>query len=186
MALDKALALYFQSLHGTLEQVNQCDILKIVDMVSHCYQNNGTIYVFGNGGSGATASHFCGDLLRIVPNLKDRLKAVCLNDNIPAMMAVANDIAYEEIFKELLINFLQENDLVLALTGSGNSQNILNALHYAKQKNVKSIVCCGFDGGKAKKLADHVFHVPIHDMEIVEDIHMMTMHAIKRLLINSL
>lgn len=179
---------YFNSVNNTLDNLNKSDISTFVQLLLEAYHNNKTIYIFGNGGSAATASHFCGDLLKGVSySLEKRFKAICLNDNLPALMAIANDISYDHIFVEQLKNFLQEGDLVIGISGSGNSTNIINALEYAKIKRAKTIAICGFKGGIIKKIADLSIHAEIADMEISEDIHdLIITHCVKRMLTKEL
>ena len=184
--VHECLAAYFNRVRSGIDLIDIELVTHMVQRLETCYQEGGTVYVFGNGGSGATASHFCGDLLRVISSGNaPRFKALCLNDNHPSMMAIANDEDYQYIFRELLINFLQPKDLVWAITGSGNSKNILQALEYTKERQVDSVVCCGFDGGKAAALGDLVCHLPVHDMEVVEDLHMMIIHAIKRVMMKT-
>lgn len=150
-------------------------------------QRGGTVYVFGNGGSGSTASHFCGDLLMGVSiGLAKRFKSVCLNDNSPALLAIANDISYSDVFVEQLKNFLHPNDLVIGISGSGNSENIIKAIQYARSQGAKTVGLCGFDGGRLKQVADRPVHVNINDMEISEDVHICILHCVKMTLMDQL
>ena len=143
------------------------------------------IFIFGNGGSGATASHFAGDFNKgISYGLKKRFKVLCLNDNIPAMLALANDCTYDDIFVEQLKNFLSPGDVVIGISGSGNSKNVLKAISYANQKQATIIALTGFKGGQLKKITQFCLVVPIEDMEKTEDIHLILMHLIKQYLIS--
>ena len=179
---------YFVGIHETLENLNKGDVNSFAKLLLDTYEKGGTIYAFGNGGSGATASHFCGDLVKGVSyGLDKRFRAICLNDNIPAMMAIANDISYDDIFVEQLKNFLKEDDLVVGISGSGNSTNVVKALEYTKSKGARSVAICGFKGGKIKEIADLSLHAPINDMEITEDIHnLIITHCVKQILTKEL
>lgn len=176
------IATYLKQVQAVIAKLDSGLIYELATLLHDCQKRQGTVFAFGNGGSGATASHFVGDFLKGVrfPN-QNRLKAICLNDNIPGMMAVANDMSYEDIFVESLRNFAQKDDLVIGFSGSGNSENILRALRYANHIQAHSVAICGFDGGKAKSIAKTAIHVPINDMEIAEDSHLVLVHAMKKI-----
>ena len=179
---------YLKTVNNVLNNLNKSDVSSFTKTLLETYHNDGTIYIFGNGGSGATASHFAGDLVKGVSyGLDKRFRALCLNDNMPSLMAIANDISYDDIFVEPLKNFLNPNDLVIGISGSGNSMNVVKALHYAKERNIKTAAICGFKGGKIKEIADVSIHAEVDDMEITEDIHNLIMvHCVKRVLMNQL
>ena len=179
---------YFDSVSTTLNNLNKSDVTSFVQLLLEAYHHEKTIYVFGNGGSASTASHFCGDLIKGVSyGLTKRFRAVCLNDNMPALMAIANDISYDDIFIEQLKNFLRKDDLVIGISGSGNSANVVKAIEYANQTGAKTIAICGYKGGKIKELAHLSIHAEIDDMEISEDIHnLIVAHCVKRMLTNEL
>jgi len=178
---------YFGLVENTLKAMDKDAIDELARLMLETYNNEGTIYTFGNGGSGATASHICGDYLKGVSyGLQKRFRFICLNDNIPAMMAIANDISYDDIFIEPLKNFLQKNDLVIGISGSGNSKNVVKAMEFAKENGVKTVAMCGFNGGKINELADLSVHAKVMDMEVTEDIHMIVFHAVKQSLMKTL
>ncbi len=137
------------------------------------------VFIFGNGGSAATASHFASDLSKgaICPG-KPRIKAFALTDNVPLLSAWANDTDYGNIFTEQLENLVEPGDIVIGISGSGNSVNVLNGIKAAKAKGATTIGFIGFDGGKLKDLADMAIIVPSHNMEQVEDIHLVLEHII--------
>lgn len=178
---------YIQLLKNTLDELDRDQINKAIIAFLKVYEVGGTIYTFGNGGSGASASHAAGDFLKGASyGLDKRFRIICLNDNIPSMMAIANDIGWEDIFIEPLKNFIRPNDLVIGISGSGNSTNVVKAMQYAKDQGVTTIAFCGFKGGKIKELADIVIHSKAMDMEIAEDIHMIVFNIIKKEMINRL
>lgn len=178
---------YIQLLKDTLDQLDREQINKAINAFLNVYESGGTIYTFGNGGSGATASHAAGDFLKGASyGLDKRFRIICLNDNLPSMMAIANDIGWDDIFIEPLRNFLQPNDLVIGISGSGNSTNVVKAMQYAKERGVATIAFCGFRGGKIKELADIVIHSKAMDMEIAEDVHMIVFNIIKKEMISRL
>ncbi len=175
---------YFHKVTQALQTISSSELNTFVDAIIACYNNSGMIYIFGNGGSSATASHVAGDFIKgISYGLEKRLKVLCLNDNYPGLSAIANDISFDDIFVEQLKNFVEPNDLVIGISGSGNSKNVLKGLEYAKTKKVKTAIFCGYTGGKAKKIADFAVHIPIMDMEMTEDLHLLCFHAIKQRLI---
>jgi D-sedoheptulose 7-phosphate isomerase len=172
---------YIDLLKKTLDELDAAEVEKAIQAFLTVHQNQGTIYIFGNGGSGASASHATGDFLKGASyGLDQRFKVICLNDNIPALMAIANDISWDAIFIEQLKNFLQPNDLVIGISGSGNSKNVVAAMEYAKQKKATTIAFCGFKGGKIKEIADIHIHSKAMDMEIAEDVHMVVFNIIKK------
>ena len=163
----------------TLEDLSVGDIERVLDLFMEAYKSEGTIYVFGNGGSASTASHMANDFNKgISEYVEKKFRVICLNDNIATLMAIANDIGYDEVFRFQLTNKLKPNDLVVGISGSGNSKNVLNAIEYAKERHVKTLGICGYDGGKLKQTADAVFHVAVPNMQIVEDVHMILNHLL--------
>lgn len=145
------------------------------------------IFICGNGGSAATASHYAGDFNQGVnESIRKRVRSgkpveplynfECLNDNVPTMLAIANDHSYAEVFRYPLSVKLQPGDIVIGISGSGNSANVVNALSYAKENSATTIAIVGYDGGKMKKMADYCIHVEIDDMQVSEDIHMVIDH----------
>lgn len=178
---DTGFKEYFDKVAETLKKIDVKTIDDVAAAFLECYNNDGTIYIMGNGGSGATASHVSGDYIKGVSyGLAKRFKVISLNDNMAGILAIANDMTYNDIFTEQLTGGLKKNDIVVGISGSGNSQNIVNALSYAKQQNIKTIAFCGFKGGKIKDIADISVHVPVMDMEITEDIHLIVFHSIKQ------
>ncbi len=178
--MDKAKE-YLGLVKQTIDKLDQSAINAAAQAFLDAYHKGGNIYVFGNGGSGATASHVAGDFLKGASyGLDKRFKMICLNDNIASMMAIANDIGYEDIFIEPLKNFIGKNDLVIGISGSGNSENVVRAMTYAKEQGVKTLALSGFNGGKISKLADISVHADVMDMEVCEDIHMIIFNIIKK------
>jgi len=165
----------------TLAKLDHNSIQKAADAFYNAYQKGGNIYVFGNGGSGATASHVAGDFLKGASyGLDKRFKMICLNDNVASMMAIANDIGYEDIFIEPLKNFITKDDLVIGISGSGNSENVVRAMAYANDMGVATLALSGFKGGKISKMASISVHAPVMDMEVTEDVHMVIFNIIKK------
>ncbi len=178
---------YFDRVSKTLNQLDVEKISSFVELLLKARDNGNTIFIFGNGGSGATASHVTGDFLKgISYGLEKRFRVQSLNDNIPGMMAISNDLTYDEIFIEQLKVFLKKDDVVIGISGSGNSANVVKALEYARINGAKTVAFCGYKGGKVIGMADIAVHAPIHDMEITEDIHIIIFHAVKQVLMKAL
>ena len=181
------ITIYLERLKRTLEQLNLNSVNEMLNVLGQAYENNKTIFIMGNGGSAATASHFICDFNKgICEDRSKKFRMISLNDNVPSMLALANDIGYESIFVEQLKCLFKPGDYVIGISGSGNSENVIQALKYAKQNEGITLALTGYSGGKLKALADHNIHVNIDDMQIVEDIHMMLDHLMMRVLNNRL
>lgn len=177
----KTIENYLDLVKGTIDKLDRIQIEKAIEAFMRAYDAEKTIYIFGNGGSAASATHACGDFLKGASyGLEKRFRVISLVDNIPAVMAIANDISYDDIFIEQLKNFIKPGDLVIGISGSGNSVNVVKAMEFAKQKGVQTIAFCGFNGGKIKQIADINIHSLAMDMEVAEDIHMMVFNIIKK------
>ncbi len=178
---------YFNRVSDVLAHLNIDSIERLVDLLLSAREKGNTIYIFGNGGSGATASHVTGDFLKgISYGLDKRFRVQCLNDNISGMMAISNDLSYEEIFIEQLKVFLKKEDVVIGISGSGNSANVVKAMSFAKDHGASTVAFCGYKGGKIKDMADLAIHASVQDMEITEDIHIIIFHAIKQVMMKKL
>ena len=160
---------------------------RIVDHMLEAYEKQSTIFIFGNGGSGATASHLVCDINKgCCLNLEKKFRMLCLNDNIPTLLALANDISYESVFVEQLKNLFKPGDLVIGISGSGNSENVLQAIRHASENGGKTIGLCGFGGGKLAELAGLSFVIDSHDMQQVEDGHVILSHMLMQTLYKAL
>lgn len=173
-------------LEKEIEVLNKLDInainLAISEIVA-AFEREGNIYIFGNGGSASTASHFANDFNKGISEYTEKkFRFICLNDNVPTIMAVANDVGYDEVFRFQLRGKLNEKDLVIGISGSGNSKNVVNAIEYAKQEGVRTLGITGYDGGKVKQIVDVSLYVPIKNMQITEDIHMVFNHMMMTVL----
>ena len=172
---------YIENLKKMLDSVDENIVEQIVEQLEKVSKNKSRFYVIGNGGSSATASHWANDL---AVGLKRRdiisIDVVSLGDNHAVTSAIANDIGYENIFYMQLKDVLKPEDVVLAISCSGNSPNIVKAIEYANEIDSTVIGATGFDGGKLKELSDIKFHVdaPKGEYGLVEDIHMILDHII--------
>ena len=174
---------YLDDVKSTLDDLDREDLEMFADALMKAYADGRQVFVFGNGGSGSTASHFCGDFLKGVSyGLERRFRFLCLNDNIPALLAIANDIGYEDVFVEQLKNHMRKGDLVIGISGSGNSMNVVKALIYAKENGAVTVAMCGYDGGKIIGMTDVHVHARIDNMEVTEDVHLVAIHCLKTML----
>ncbi len=174
---------YFEYLTRLMQMMNTDAIRLFAEEMEKAREGGNTVFVVGNGGSAAIASHFANDLNKTVFGQKGekrakRFQAICLADNTPALTAWANDVGFEDVFSEQLKNFAQEKDVLLAISSSGNSPNIIKAVETAKNLHLPVIGLAGFDGGKLLALADAKIHVPSQKYEIIESAHEAICHLI--------
>ena len=178
MDYSKDIRWYLDEERKVLESLDEKEISDVMNVLENTRLNGNRVFICGNGGSAATASHFCCDFNKGVSYSQEvKYNFECLNDNIPMMMAIANDISYEDIFSEPLKNKMRKEDVLLAISGSGNSKNVVKAVKYAKSIGATTVGLVGYDGGKVKELVDHCIHVKINNMQIVEDVHMTMDHV---------
>ena len=154
-----------------------------LNKIVETFENEGTIYIFGNGGSASTASHFANDFNKGISEYTEKkFRFICLNDKVPTVLAIANDIGYEEVYRFQLRGKLNKNDLVIGISGSGNSMNVVNALDYAKENGVATVGITGYTGGKVRAMCDYSLHVPVENMQLTEDVHMIFDHMMMTIL----
>lgn len=178
MDYKKQLSDYFDREIAAIKSLDLNEINTVLNVLEAARQNDQTIFICGNGGSAATASHFVCDFNKGVSENQDKkYRFDCLNDNVPLMMATANDLSYDDIFIVPLKNKLQKGDVFFGISGSGNSVNVIKAMEYAKKQGAVTIAMTGYNGGKLKVLADYSIHININNMQIAEDIHMMMDHV---------
>lgn len=168
---------YLSKLQELLNNFPHANFNKLIDEIIRCYEQERHIFVMGNGGSGSTASHWACDVNKgCCLNLDKKFKMICLNDNISTMMAYANDISYDDIFVEPLKNFFRPGDMVIGISGSGNSMNVLKAIDFANRNDGITAGLCGFSGGKLMGIVDIPLLAAVDDMQKVEDVHMIIAH----------
>jgi D-sedoheptulose 7-phosphate isomerase len=173
------LDLYLSQLTRTLAILPREPLQRIARALWETYEHDGTILICGNGGSAATASHFACDLAKwTISTERRRLRALALTDNVPLMTAWSNDLSYEELFLEQLISHYRPGDLLFAISGSGNSPNVLRAIDWANQRGAPTVGLSGFDGGSMARLVRYSLHVDNHVMPQVEDVHIAVCHAL--------
>lgn len=168
---------YIKNEIDILSKIDISLISRLINLIDTTYQKRATIYVCGNGGSALTASHISCDFNKCLNEIyENKFNVVCLSDNVGVITALANDISYQDIYYKQLINKLKRNDLLIAISGSGNSANVIKAAEYAKNVGTNVVSLTGFDGGKLKTLSDFDINIPISNMQIVEDVHLMINH----------
>ena len=172
---------YFSELEQMLQAISLPHLETVLRLLEEAYRNGRRIFIMGNGGSAATASHFALDLAKntIMPGAP-RLKAISLTDHVPLITAWSNDIAYEHIFSEQLANMIEPGDVVIGISTSGNSPNVINALNLAKQYRATTVGLLGAKGGKMKDMVDAYVLAPGQNIEQEEDAHMILAHVITR------
>ncbi|WP_028313397.1 D-sedoheptulose-7-phosphate isomerase [Desulfatibacillum aliphaticivorans] len=168
---------YLEGLKAVLDDFPHEAFEKMIAAMLDAYEKGRRIFVMGNGGSASTASHWVCDINKgCCLSLEKKFRMICLNDSISTMMAYANDLSYDDVFVEPLKNFFEPGDVVIGISGSGNSTNVLKAIEYANQNGGVTIGLCGYGGGKLKDLASIPVHSNVNDMQMTEDAHMIVVH----------
>ena len=170
---------YINTVTESFGKLDRTEISNLIDLLVEAYKNERFIFVIGNGGSAANASHFAQDLAKGTKFRNDqrkRLKALSLTDNLPFVTAQGNDEGYDSIFVEQLKTYAKKGDVLIAISGSGNSPNIIKAIEWANSEGIITIGVTGFEGGKLKLLANHSVNVRLNDMCTSETIHSFIFH----------
>ena len=177
--LDGVSARYLDRLSSTLASMDRHALDNAVGVVHAAWQRGAQIITCGNGGSAMTALHFVTDWAKLVPAMTGRpLRARSLVDNMGLVMAYGNDVSFADIFAEQLRNMMNPGDLVIALSGSGNSENVIRAVEFANAAGAETLGLCGFDGGRLRQKARHVVWVQSNDMQLCEDVHAIFGHIV--------
>ena len=181
MEVQASIDTYFSDLQEMLRAISQAHLQEILALLEETYRHGRRIFIMGNGGSAATASHFALDLAKntIMPGAP-RVKAISLTDHVPLITAWSNDTAYEHIFAEQLANMIEPGDLVIGISASGNSLNVINALNVAKMSRAATIGLLGAKGGQIKQMVDAYVLAPGQNIEQEEDAHLILAHIITR------
>jgi len=177
----EAINNYFAELEQMVQTISRTHLQQVLSLLEEAYHHGHRIFIMGNGGSAATASHFALDLAKntITPGAP-RLKAISLTDHVPLITAWSNDTAYEHIFEEQLANLIEAGDVVIGISASGNSPNVIAAMHLAKQTRAATIGLLGAKGGVLKTLVDAYILAPGQNIEQEEDAHLILAHVITR------
>ena len=181
--MEKFITDYFGELKKIFDDIKWKDIQEISDIIYKAYLNERTIFILGNGGSASTASHFAcdlgkGTLSRVYDSSEKRFRVVSLTDNAATISAYANDLSFDDIFIQQLRNLVRKGDVVIAITGSGNSKNVVKAVKYARESGAITVGMLGFDGGKVKRFLDKYVIVPSSHYGRIEDLHVILEHLI--------
>ena len=171
---------YMNYLKSVLSKIDTKEIARFVEIVLNAREREATVYFMGNGGSAATASHFANDLSIGTNDYDKPFKVISLTDNVSILTAIGNDFGYEEIFVRQLRVLGQPGDVVVGISASGNSANLLKAFQYAKKTGIKTVAITAFNGGKLKTMSDEGIHVPTDFKEYgpAEDAHMILDHLV--------
>ncbi len=176
---------YLQRLQSELARVDPAEVSRLTELLYAAWENENTVFVVGNGGSACTASHLCEDLGKGCVRQEDlcdesrrRIRVLSLTDNVGWLTAIGNDCGYDQVFVQQLMNFGKPGDLLVAISGSGNSPNVLAAVDWANRHGLATFGMTGFNGGKLKQMAHSGIHVPLCDMGMVESVHVCAIHWI--------
>jgi D-sedoheptulose 7-phosphate isomerase len=170
---------YIERLGTAVEALPRDRLTLLGEMLYRAYRNGKQVFTLGNGGSASTASHMAADLAKntIGPNMR-RFRILSLNDNAAIVTALANDLGYENVFREQLENLIMPGDLLIAISASGRSPNVLKALRYARSQCAETACLLGFDGGEAASLCDVAIVVPSDHYGMIEDVHLIINHIL--------
>jgi len=179
ISISELIRHYIEEVGATLARLPVEEIERVVKILQEARVNKRGVFIFGNGGSAAAASHFASDLNKgAISKGQPRFRAIALTDNLPLISAWANDTSYSDVFTQQLENYLEPGDVVIGISVSGNSTNVVNALGLAKSRGATTLAFTGFDGGKVRDIAHLCLAVPNKSMEQVEDIHALLQHVI--------
>lgn len=172
-------SIYASKVTDALHSIDLEKVARAIEWFREARDAGRQIFVCGNGGSAATASHFVCDVVKGASyGRPQRFRIMALTDSVPTITAYANDVSYADVFVEQLKNFAQPGDVLMALSGSGNSENVIRAVEYANQIGCRTIGLSGRDGGRLAQIVQLNIHVPEHHMGRIEDVHMMICHMI--------
>ena len=171
---------YISYLQTILRRIDTSQIARFIEILVDARERGATVFFIGNGGSAATASHFANDLAIGMDDYDKPIRAVSLTDNVPIITAIGNDFGYEEIFVRQLRMMGKEGDILVGISASGNSPNVLMAFEYAVLAGIKTVAISAFDGGKLKNMAETALHVPteLKEYSVAEDAHMVLNHLV--------
>ena len=173
------ISAYQATLTSAMRAHDWSDVSRLAEVLTQCWQEDRQVFICGNGGSAANAAHLANDFLYGIDKPRSRgLRVTALPANTAVVTCLANDVGYDDIFALQLTALARRGDVLIALSGSGNSPNIVRALERAKEIGVTSFAVLGYSGGQALKLADHAIHFAVDDMQVAEDLQMITGHMV--------
>jgi D-sedoheptulose 7-phosphate isomerase len=167
---------YIDYVSQSLSLIKESEVELLIEKLFEARKENKTIFVIGNGGSAAFASHLCADLAKNTKTQNERFRILSLTDNVAFITAQGNDEGYDSIYEQQLATYAKEGDLLLAVSGSGNSPNIIKAVNWAKENKLNTFGILGYSGGKLKVLCDSNIHINLNDMGNVESLHVVILH----------
>jgi D-sedoheptulose 7-phosphate isomerase len=170
---------YLARLRTAVDELPRDRLAELGEMLYRAYRNEKQVFTLGNGGSASTASHMAADLAKntIGPNMR-RFRVMSLNDNAAILTALANDLGYENVFREQLESLIRPGDLLIAISASGKSPNVLEAIRYAQRQCAETVSLLGFDGGDAAGMSDLAIVVPSDHYGVIEDVHLIINHIV--------
>ena len=176
---------YRAKLKKTLDDLDSDKVQLLLDNIIECWKNNNTMYICGNGGSAGNANHIANDLLYgagLTNGIGIHIESLSVNPSV--ITCLANDVGYNKIYSEQIKVKGKKNDLLIVLSGSGNSTNVINAIEAAHKKQMNTFSLLGFDGGASKKISKNYLHFNINDMQISEDMELIVLHMCCQILSN--
>lgn len=186
MEFKDSIVSYYEKLQKAIDILDKDAVNEVLKVLVASRDEGRQVFIMGNGGSASTASHFVCDFNKGVSYGREKMfKFICLNDNVATMMAYANDVSYDDVFVNPLMNYFNEGDVVIGISGSGNSKNVVKALEWANEHGGITVGFTGYSGGKVKQLCKYNVHMPMDDMQIAEDIHMSLCHCMMKTLYHS-
>lgn len=170
---------YVAEVKGCLDALPMEDVAQVIGVIYEAYQNDKQVFIMGNGGSASTASHFACDLGKnTIVKGKRRFRVLSLNDNMALLTALSNDLGYDSVFREQLVNLVVDGDVVIAISGSGNSENLVQAIKYANDRGAVTVGLLAFGGGRLRSLVKHPLVLKGHNYGIAETVHQFLAHLI--------
>jgi len=172
---------YIKQHNSVIEKLDYQEVENAISLIQEAVWLGKRVAVCGNGGSALAASHFITDWNKMVfSHTGTRFNGICLSDNIGLVTAYANDLCYEDVFSEQVKNLLNEGDLLITVSGSGNSENVVRATNIANEMKVKTLTICGYDGGKLKRVSQNSVWIRSYDMQLCEDAHIAFGHMVMK------
>jgi len=181
MTLEFSVSNYIKQHNSVMNSLDIAELESAIELIRDKAFSGKTIGVCGNGGSALAASHYITDWNKmVILKTGQRFNGVCLSDNVGLVTAYANDLSYDDVFSEQVKNLLFPNDLLITVSGSGNSKNVVRATEIANELGVTTLTICGYDGGRLKEISNHSVWIKSFDMQICEDAHLVFGHLVMR------
>lgn len=179
--MDFTIENYIKQHNLVIQNLDHNEINSAINIIKNTIKKEKRVAVCGNGGSAVAASHYITDWNKMVySHTGSKFNGICLSDNIGLITAYSNDLSYDEVFSEQVKNLLNSGDLLITLSGSGNSENVVKATLTAKEMHVNTLAICGYDGGKLKEVSDHSVWIRSNDMQLCEDAHTVFGHMVMK------